>query len=78
MVNKHFFWILIITLGVGVLLTKTGYPLNWEEKPYGYLTILPMTTAPYPDDSRKKGLTIGTTFYSYEEHYDNNSVAIIK
>lgn len=58
-------------------LPVSSFSFDWQTKPYGLVTMVPMTTAPYPHESRLKGLTRDSTFYSFEEHYNNSTVAII-
>jgi hypothetical protein len=58
-------------------LMTASFALDWQSESYGQLTLVPMTTAPYPHESRLKGLTRDSTVYSFEEHYNNNTVAII-
>ena len=51
-------------------------PAEWSRMPWGELGIMPLATAPYPDDSRTTGFTNRSgQHFPHEGHYDDPSVA---
>lgn len=51
--------------------------LDWQTTAYGKFALVYMKQAPFPHESRKNGFTVNSTVYSFEEHYNNSTVAII-
>ncbi len=68
------------TLVTGVLLSpmlSNGQNVSWEEPEIGgKLAFVSMENAPFPHESRKEGHQYRDEIYSFEDHYNDSTVAV--
>lgn len=49
----------------------------WFEQPWGEMGVARLDSAPFPDDSRRNGYKTSKESFSYDGHYDDNSVVFV-
>ncbi len=73
---KKINYLLILFMIITLFVSCSKKPKSIDTE-YGKLIHVKMDNAPFPHDSRKNGYTYKEEFYSFDGHYDDNTVAIL-